>query len=85
MPEMNYCMQCGTKPTKKYLASEGKEIPYCEKCEDFRFPVMDVHENEEIDSYNWFTIEGARDNICRPSLAACFLDGYLTGTYSFNY
>ena len=162
-------MQCGTKLTKKYLASEGKDIPYCERCEDFRFPVfntavsmvvtnqdedqillikqygrdryvlvagyinkgedaenavvrevreetglnvvrvrfnhshyfansntlmlnfkavvenMDVHENEEIDSYNWFTIEEARDNICRPSLAACFLDGYLTGEYTFNY
>ncbi len=162
---MNHCMQCGAKLEMKYLPSEGREIPYCPACEDFRFPVfntavsmiveneardhillirqygrdtcvlvagyinkgedaehaaarevleetglkvtscrfnhshyfapsntlmlnwtvtvenMDVHANEEIDSYQWFTVEEARANIRPNSLAQTFLEGYLTGQY----
>lgn len=37
--KMKYCMECGTKLIKKYLKNEG-DIPYCESCKDFRFPVF---------------------------------------------
>lgn len=40
--EMKYCMTCGTKLEMRYLASEGKEIPYCPQCEDFCFPVFNT-------------------------------------------
>ena len=40
--EMNYCMQCGGKLHPKYLESEGREIPYCEACQDYRFPVFNT-------------------------------------------
>ena len=166
--EMNYCMQCGTKLVMKYHESEGKEIPYCSTCSDYRFPVfntavsmvvtnqaedrillikqygrdryilvagyinkgedaehavirevgeemnlrvvkvrfnhshyfsksntlmlnytaivdsMDVHENNEIDSYRWFSREEAAKNVARRSLAGDFLNGYLTGEYHFS-
>lgn len=36
---MNYCFQCGTKLINKECNDEG-EIPYCEKCEMFRFPTF---------------------------------------------
>ncbi len=36
---MIYCMQCGTKLETKYLEGEGI-VPYCPKCQDFRFPVF---------------------------------------------
>ena len=39
IPEMNYCMHCGTRLVKKFLKNEG-EVPYCETCGDFRFPVF---------------------------------------------
>lgn len=35
-------MQCGTKLEKKWLESEGKEIPYCPTCKDYRFPVFNT-------------------------------------------
>lgn len=38
--EMKYCMQCGTELEEKYLASEGKNIPWCPSCRDYRFPVF---------------------------------------------
>lgn len=37
--EMKYCMACGTKLITKHLENEG-EIPYCESCGEFRFPVF---------------------------------------------
>ena len=166
--EMNYCMQCGTKLVMKYHENEGKEIPYCSTCSDYRFPVfntavsmvvtnqaedrillikqygrdryilvagyinkgedaehavirevgeemnlrvvkvrfnhshyfsksntlmlnytaivdsMDVHENDEIDAYRWFSREEAAKNVARHSLAGDFLKGYLTGEYHFS-
>ena len=45
---------------------------------------MDVHENNEIDSYRWFSREEAAKNIARRSLAGDFLKGYLTGEYHFS-
>jgi NAD+ diphosphatase len=39
MFELKYCPQCGTPLTEKYLENEGN-IPYCEKCGDFRFPIF---------------------------------------------
>lgn len=34
---MKYCYECGTKLTSKECDGEGI-IPYCEKCQTFRFP-----------------------------------------------
>ena len=39
MFELKYCPQCGTLLTEKYLENEGN-IPYCENCADFRFPIF---------------------------------------------
>ena len=36
---MNYCFQCGTKLINKQCNNEG-EVPYCNKCEMFRFPTF---------------------------------------------
>ena len=38
---------------------------------------MDVHNNEEVDRWQWFTEEGARENIRPNSLAEQFLKHYL--------
>ncbi len=37
------------------------------------------HPNGEVDSYQWFSLKEARDNICKGSLAETFLLGYLEG------
>lgn len=42
VPEMKYCMACGTKLEMKYLDSEGRNIPYCPACKDYRFPVFNT-------------------------------------------
>ena len=39
--EMNYCMQCGTKLQLRRHESEGI-IPYCDGCQDWRFPVFNT-------------------------------------------
>ena len=44
----------------------------------------DVRPNREIDSFQWFSPQEARENVSRPSLAGDFLDGYLTGEYHFH-
>jgi NAD+ diphosphatase len=44
----------------------------------------DVHANREVDAYQWFTAKEAQRHIRRPSLAAEFLDGYLSGEYHFS-
>lgn len=168
MKEMKYCMDCGTKLEMKWLEAEGKTVPYCPHCRDYRFPVFntavsmivmneakdhvvlikqygrdsyilvagyinqgedaedavrrevreemgldvqtihfnrshyfepsntlmlnftvtvkgEIHPNWEVDSYQVFTLEEARKNIRRNSLAEAFLDGYLDGTYHFSY
>lgn len=40
--EMNYCMQCGEKLRLKYHETEEKEIPWCESCRAFRYPVYNT-------------------------------------------
>lgn len=36
---MKYCVECGTKLIYKYLEKEGM-IPYCQKCNEYRFPIF---------------------------------------------
>ena len=36
---MKYCFECGTKLIEKTLKNEGN-IPYCEKCGEYRFPIF---------------------------------------------
>ena len=36
---MKYCVECGTKLIYKYLEKEGL-IPYCQKCNEYRFPIF---------------------------------------------
>ena len=40
--EMNYCMQCGAKLHLKYHPQEEKDVPYCDQCEAFRWPVFNT-------------------------------------------
>ena len=42
------------------------------------------HPNREIDSYSWFSVSEAREQIYKGSLAESFLLGYLDGSYSFS-
>ncbi len=42
------------------------------------------HPNKEVDSYEWFTREEARERICKGSLAESFLLGYLDKEYHFG-
>ena len=39
--EMNYCMQCGTNLVIRHHETEG-EVPYCESCGEFRYPVFNT-------------------------------------------
>ncbi len=39
-PEMNCCVQCGTKLLPRYHAEEGTEIPWCPECAEYRFPIF---------------------------------------------
>lgn len=164
---MNYCMECGTKLKRKPLKGEG-EIPYCEHCRSFLFPVFstacsmivmnpkktkilliqqygredyilvagyvnkgedaetaalreireelgveaadirfnrthyfgpsntlminfrilldseEIHPNEEIDSWQWFSLEEVRERVRPNSLARDFLEGMLDGAYHFH-
>lgn len=41
MPNKEYCPYCGTKLIKKELEHEGL-IPFCEKCNDYRFELYSV-------------------------------------------
>ena len=36
-----YCHECGTALTEKYLENEGM-IPFCPKCNQYRFPMYNV-------------------------------------------
>ena len=35
----DYCPHCGRKLIPRHLEGEG-EVPYCENCQDFRFPIF---------------------------------------------
>ena len=39
--EMNFCMQCGTRLVVRHHEAEG-EVPYCETCGEFRYPVFNT-------------------------------------------
>ena len=39
---MKYCIECGTKLVTKYLESEEKNIPFCPKCNQYRFPIFNT-------------------------------------------
>lgn len=36
---MKHCVECGSKLELKFLEHEGM-IPYCKKCEEYRFPIF---------------------------------------------
>jgi len=40
--EMNYCMHCGTRLRMKDHETEGRPIPWCDTCGDYRFPVFNA-------------------------------------------
>ncbi len=40
--EMNYCMQCGAKLHLKHHESEGRDIPFCDACNAYRYPVFNT-------------------------------------------
>ena len=42
MPEMNYCMQCGTRLHLRHHETEEKDLPYCDSCGEFRYPVFNT-------------------------------------------
>lgn len=39
---MKHCRECGTKLVHKYLESEGRDIPFCSTCNQYRFPMYNV-------------------------------------------
>lgn len=164
---MKHCFVCGTKLIERRLESEGRDIPFCPSCRDYRFPIFntavsmvvcspdkekillirqyggqeyiltagyvnkgedaedaarreikeetgltvtslhfnrshyfppsntlmlnftavvsdtDVHANEEVDSWAWFSKEEARIRIRKNSLAEAFLLGWMDGKYHF--
>ena len=43
----------------------------------------DIHSNEEVDEWKWFSFEEARKNIRPGSLAEAFLNGYFDKTYTW--
>ena len=45
---------------------------------------QEARPNAEIDRYNWFSVEEARQQIRQNSLAQAFLEGYLTGSYPWD-
>ena len=40
--EMSHCRECGTELTEKWLEKEERMVPYCPRCEEFRFPLYNV-------------------------------------------
>ena len=46
---MKYCVHCGTKLVPRELKNEGI-IPYCETCQEFRFPIFSVAVSVEVQS-----------------------------------
>ena len=40
--EMNYCSQCGGKLALRFHAHEGREIPWCESCGAWRYPMFNT-------------------------------------------
>ena len=40
--DMNYCMQCGGRLHMKYHPQEEKDVPYCDACGEYRWPVFNT-------------------------------------------
>jgi len=40
--DMNYCMHCGARLALRDHETEGRPIPWCEHCQDWRFPVFNA-------------------------------------------
>ena len=45
---MRYCPACGGRLEEKYLEGEGREIPYCTACGEYRFPIYSTAVSMEI-------------------------------------
>ena len=54
--EMKYCMKCGTRLQLRRHPSEGSEIPWCEGCGDWRFPVFNT-------AVSMLVMNAARDRV----------------------
>ncbi len=54
--QMIHCMQCGCRLEEKYLESEGKMIPWCPQCGEYRFPVFNA-------GVSMIITNPARDNV----------------------
>lgn len=37
---MKHCYECGTKLEDKFLEDEGRDIPFCPTCNQYRFPIF---------------------------------------------
>ena len=44
---MKCCYECGTPLVEKYLEKEGM-VPYCPKCQQFRFPIFNTAVSMEV-------------------------------------
>lgn len=40
--DMNYCMHCGARLRMKAHETEGRDVPWCDACGDYRFPVFNA-------------------------------------------
>lgn len=40
--EMNYCMHCGARLEVRLHETEGRPVPWCPQCADWRFPVFNA-------------------------------------------
>lgn len=43
MPGHKYCGECGAKLVMKMNEREGREVPWCPTCGDYRFPLFNVN------------------------------------------
>ncbi len=65
---MKYCIECGTELQTKYHEYEGGSIPYCLKCEQFRFPIFNtaisvIIENTSGDKVLFIQQYGKKQNV----------------------
>ena len=40
--EMNYCVECGAKLLLRRHPGEGHEVPWCESCGTWRYPIYNT-------------------------------------------
>ena len=68
--EMNYCVKCGAPLKLRYHEHEGKDIPWCENCGEFRYPFFNcavsmIVMNEEKDKVYLIKQYGKDSYICK--------------------